>query len=434
VKLNVLVIGSGGREHALALALARDPAVAAVHVAPGNPGTWELSASYGVASGSAAWAAMSGLDPREPPAVVDLAQRLGTNLVVIGPEAPLVAGLADDVRAAGLACFGPSAAAAQLEGSKQFAKEVMAAAGVPTADSRFCRTDDEAAAALDEFGPPYVVKMDGLAAGKGVVVTEDRATALAHAASCGACVIEEFLDGPEVSLFAICDGQRAVPLIPAQDFKRAGDGDTGPNTGGMGAYAPLPWAPPDLVETTLRQVIEPTLAEMARRGTPFQGLLYAGLALTSQGLRVVEFNARFGDPETEAILPLLESGLGQVLYAAAAGDLSGLPPLRWRDGSAVVVIYAAEGYPAAPAKGGVVSVPPPGSGTQVVHCGTALNPAGELIANGGRVLGIVATGADLVEARQAAYDFVDQVDFPTGYCRRDIAQRAAEGLIATPVG
>lgn len=432
MKLTVLVVGSGGREHALALALSRDETVAAVHVGPGNPGTWQLSAAYGVGRDSELWGSLSSLDPLDGQAIFDLARELGANLVVIGPEAPLVAGVADTVRAGGIACFGPSAAAAQLEGSKQFAKQVMAAANVPTAGSRYCRTRAEAEAALDEFGPPYVVKNDGLAAGKGVVVTEDRVAALEHAVACGSCVIEDYLDGPEVSLFAICDGVRALPLIPAQDFKRVGDGDLGPNTGGMGAYTPLPWAPTGLVEATMSRVIEPTLTEMTRRGTPFQGLLYAGLALTSRGLRVVEFNARFGDPETEAILPLLRSGLGQVLYAAATGSLDQIGALAWDDESSVAVICAAQGYPGTPAKGGAIVLPDPPDGVDVIHCGTALDEAGQVVAHGGRVLAIVARGADLDAARMQAYRYISRIEFPTGFHRTDIARRAAAGLIPTP--
>ena len=281
----MLVVGSGGREHALVLALRRDPAVADVHAAPGNPGTAQVATNHVV-------------DVLDGAAVVGLARELGAGLVVIGPEAPLVAGVADAVRAAGIACFGPSAAAARLEGSKAFAKEVMAAAGVPTARAHVCSTAAEVTAALDDFGPPYVVKDDGLAAGKGVVVTDDRAAALAHAARCQRVVVEEYLDGPEVSLFAVTDGRTVRALQPAQDFKRVGDGDVGPNTGGMGAYTPLPWAPEDLVGEVTRTVLQPTVDELARRGTPFAGLLYAGLALTSRGVRVIEFNARFGDPET----------------------------------------------------------------------------------------------------------------------------------------
>ncbi len=268
--MKVLVIGNGGREHALVKALLRDPEVDEVHAAPGNPGIDGLAASHVV-------------DPLDGGAVAQLATELAVDLVVVGPEAPLVAGVADDVRAAGISCFGPSRAAAQIEGSKAFAKDVMAAAGIPTAMARVCATEAEAADALDMFGPPYVVKDDGLAAGKGVVVTDDRAVALNHAMSCGRVVIEEFLDGPEVSLFAICDGIESVPMQPAQDFKRLGDGDAGPNTGGMGAYTPLPWAPKDLVDDVVTRVITPAVDELSRRGTPFVGLLYAGLALTSRG-------------------------------------------------------------------------------------------------------------------------------------------------------
>ncbi|MGZ4504981.1 MAG: phosphoribosylamine--glycine ligase, partial [Nocardioidaceae bacterium] len=284
--MRALVIGTGGREHALALALARDPQVTEVHAAPGNPGM-------------AAVATLHDVDPLDGAAVADLAEKVDADLVVVGPEAPLVAGVADVVRERGISCFGPSRAAARLEGSKAFTKEVMAAAGVPTAMARVCAQPDEVADALDTFGAPYVVKDDGLAAGKGVVVTSDRAEALAHAASCERVVVEEFLDGPEVSLFAITDGTTVLPLQPAQDFKRVGDGDAGPNTGGMGAYTPLPWAPADLVADVTARVLQPTVDEMARRGTPFAGLLYAGLALTGRGVKVVEFNARFGDPETQ---------------------------------------------------------------------------------------------------------------------------------------
>ena len=306
-----------------------------VHAAPGNAGI------------AADVARAHPVDLADPQAVADLARRIGADLVVIGPEGPLVAGAADAVRAAGVGCFGPSARAARLEGSKAFAKEVMAAAAVPTAMAVVCDTPEQAEDALDRFGPPYVVKNDGLAAGKGVVVTEDRAAALEHAGSCERVVIEEYLDGPEVSLFCLTDGETAIPLSPAQDFKRAYDGDAGPNTGGMGAYTPLPWASPDLVDDLLARVVRPTIAEMHRRGTPYAGVLYAGLALTSRGVRVVEFNARFGDPETQAVLARLGTPLGLLLQTAATGSLRDLAPLWWRDGSAVTVVVAAAGYPAA---------------------------------------------------------------------------------------
>ena len=426
-ELNVLVLGSGGREHALALALHRDPSVVALHCAPGNPGTAALATNHVI-------------DADDGAAVVALARALGVNLVVVGPEAPLVAGVADAVRAAGIACFGPSAEAAAIEGSKQFAKQVMEAAGVPTAASVYCETVAEVAAAIDRFGPPYVVKQDGLAAGKGVIVTSDRDAALAHADGALPAIVEEYLDGPEVSLFAITDGVTALPLQPAQDFKRARDGDEGPNTGGMGAYTPLPWAPEGLVDAIMRDVVQPTVDEMARRGTPFAGLLYAGLALTSRGLRVVEFNCRFGDPETQAVLSLLESPLGQVLDAAATGRLAEVGELRWSPDSAVVVVMAANGYPGTPDKGGRINGPHvfgcgpegiEGDVVHILHAGTSLVDE-HLVASGGRVLGVVGRGADLGAARAVAYAAIDDLDAPTLFCRRDIAERAASGGIPTP--
>lgn len=413
--LTVLVIGSGGREHALALAVHADPAVEAVHVAPGNPGT-------------AAFATNHPVDANDAAAVTALARQVAADLVVIGPEAPLVAGVADAVRAAGVACFGPSAAAARLEGSKAFAKEVMRAAGVPTGDARLCETADQVTAALDAFGTPYVVKDDGLAAGKGVLVTADRAAAEAHAGACGSVVIEEFLDGPEVSLFAISDGTVVRPLQPAQDFKRMGDGDTGPNTGGMGAYTPLPWAPEGLVDEVVATVIQPTVDEMARRRTPFVGLLYAGLALTSQGVRVIEFNARFGDPETQPLLSLLESPLAQVLLAAATGRLAEVPALQWRAESAVAVVLGAEGYPGTPVKGGVIDgldAADDTDGSRVVHAGTVLDDQGRVVSAGGRVLAVVGRGVDLAAARRSAYDRISGIRLAGSFHRNDIAEQAA---------
>ena len=404
--MKILLLGSGGREHALARSLAADPSVTELHAAPGNPGIGRLATLHAV-------------DPASPEAVVDAARALGVDLVVIGPEAPLVAGVADALRAAGIDTFGPDRAAAELEGSKAFAKDVMLAAGVPTADARVCTTPEEAAAALDEFGAPYVVKNDGLAAGKGVVVTEDREAALAHAAACGRVVIEDYLDGPEVSLFAICDGERALPLLPAQDYKRVGDGDAGPNTGGMGAYSPLAWADPGLTGQIMREVVEPTLAEMNRRGTPFVGLLYAGLALTSRGLRVVEFNVRFGDPETQAVLALLETPLAGVLRAAARGELDTVGALAWRDGAAVVVVSAAAGYPGTPATGGRITLPDDEDDAYILHAGTRLD-GDTLVAAGGRVLGTVGRGADVEEARTRAYALAARIDFPDGFHRTDI--------------
>jgi phosphoribosylamine--glycine ligase len=360
-------------------------------------------------------------------AVAALAQTLGVDLVVVGPEAPLVAGVADAVRSGGIACFGPSAQAARLEGSKAFAKDVMRAAGVPTADARVCTTAEEAAAALDELGPPYVVKDDGLAAGKGVVVTEDRDAALAHAAACGRVLVEEYLDGPEVSLFGVTDGSTVVPLLPAQDFKRALDGDLGPNTGGMGAYAPLPWAPAGLSQEVLERVLQPTVDEMARRGTPFTGLLYAGLALTSKGMRVVEFNARFGDPETQPLLALLASPLGVLLSAAAEGRLHELGPLAWHDGAAVAVVLAAQGYPGRPRSGDVVEGLPEAEmldGVEVLHAGTAYDGLGRVVTAGGRVLAVTAVGADVADARAKAYAGVDAIRFDGAQFRTDIALHA----------
>ena len=410
--MKTLVIGTGGREHALALALSRDPEVTEVHVAPGNPG---MTAVAGVARHD--------VDPVDGAAVADLAASLGVDLVVVGPEAPLVAGVADDVRERGIRCFGPSRAAAELEGSKAFAKDVMAAAGVPTAAAHVCTTAAEVEAALDAFGPPYVVKADGLAAGKGVVVTEDRAAAVAHAARCDRVVVEEFLDGPEVSLFAITDGVTVYPLQPAQDFKRIGDGDQGPNTGGMGAYTPLPWAPPELVAQVQEKVLEPTVEEMARRGATFAGLLYAGLALTSRGLRVVEFNARFGDPETQALLALLDSPLAALLKGAADGTLDQVEPPRWREGAAVAVVMASAGYPESSRSGDVITgtedVP---EGVDVIHAGTDVVD-GDLVTAGGRVLAVTAVGADLADARTRAYAGVAAVSFPGAQWRTDIAAR-----------
>jgi phosphoribosylamine---glycine ligase len=414
--VRVLVVGSGGREHALALALARDPSVTEVHAAPGNPGIAGIGTLHDV-------------DVLDGAAVAALASSLGVDLVVVGPEAPLVAGVADAIRAAGISCFGPSAEAARLEGSKAFAKEVMAAAGVPTAMAHVCDSAAQVADALDAFGPPYVVKDDGLAAGKGVVVTSSRAGAVDHAAGCARVVVEEYLDGPEVSLFAITDGRSVVPLQPAQDFKRALDGDEGPNTGGMGAYTPLPWAPAGLVDEVLDRVLRPTVDEMARRGTPFSGLLYAGLALTSRGVRVVEFNARFGDPETQPLLAMLESPLGVVLRAAAEGRLDEVGPLKWYDGAAVAVVLAASGYPGSPRRGDpITGVDEAASldGVEVLHAGTALDPDGRLVTAGGRVLAVTAVGGTVAEARARAYDGVDLVRIEGGHHRTDIAASVVE--------
>jgi phosphoribosylamine--glycine ligase len=413
--VKVLVIGSGAREHALAAALLGDTAVRHVVVAPGNAGIATLVDTVPV-------------DVANPQAIADLATAQNADLVVIGPEVPLVAGAADAVRERGIPCFGPSAAAAQLEGSKAFAKKVMAEAEVPTAMALVCAHVDQAAAALDQFGPPYVVKDDGLAAGKGVVVTSDRDAALAHAQRCieagSVVVIEEFLDGPEVSLFAITDGTAVLPLQPAQDFKRLGDGDTGPNTGGMGAYSPLPWVPEHVVEEITVRVLRPMVAAMAKRGTPFAGLLYAGLALTSRGIRVVEFNARFGDPETQVVLANLRSPLGHLLMAAATHTLSVHPPLVWNPGFAVTVVIAAHGYPDSARTGDVIhglEHAAEVAGVDVFHAGTTIRDDGVVTATGGRVLSITAHGESVAQARERAYAAVDLIRLDGAHYRRDIA-------------
>jgi phosphoribosylamine---glycine ligase len=408
--VKALVIGTGGREHALARALSLDPHVTEVHAAPGNPGI-------------AAVATLHDVDPLNGADVAALAEKLGVDLVVVGPEAPLVAGVADAVTERDIACFGPSAEAARLEGSKAFAKEVMIAGGVPTAAARLCSTPDEAAAALDEFGPPYVVKDDGLAAGKGVVVTSDRSAALTHAGACERVVIEEYLDGPEVSLFAVTDGSTVYPLQPAQDFKRIHDGDQGPNTGGMGAYTPLTWAPAELVDEVLETVLQPTVDEMARRGVPFRGLLYAGLALTSRGVRVIEFNARFGDPETQPLLAMLESPLSPLLLGAATGGLAAVPPPAFRQGAAVAVVLASAGYPESSSKGDVITGVEAAEeldGVHVIHAGTAL-AGNDLVTAGGRVLAVIGTGSSVSAARDAAYAGVGEIDFEGSQHRTDIA-------------
>ncbi|GAB2776360.1 phosphoribosylamine--glycine ligase [Streptomyces daliensis] len=416
--MRILVIGGGAREHALCRSFSLDPDVTALHCAPGNAGTAEIATSHAV-------------DALDGAAVAGLAQEVAADLVVVGPEAPLVAGVADAVRARGIPVFGPSAEAAQLEGSKAFAKDVMAAAGVPTARSYVCTEPAQIDEALDAFGPPYVVKDDGLAAGKGVVVTPDVEEARAHALACERVVIEEFLDGPEVSLFAVTDGETVVPLQPAQDFKRAYDGDEGPNTGGMGAYSPLPWADPKLVDEIEQTVLQPTVDELRRRGTPFSGLLYAGLAITSRGVRVIEFNARFGDPETQAVLARLKTPLAGLLHAAATGQLAEFPPLRWSDGAAVTVVVAAHGYPAAPRTGdpieGLAEVAEQDAPkAYVLHAGTKLDERERVVSAGGRVLSVTATGSDLGKARERAYAAVGRVRLDGSHHRTDIARKAAE--------
>jgi phosphoribosylamine--glycine ligase len=421
--VRVLVIGSGAREHALLLALRQDPEVDELAVAPGNAGTAIIADQYEV-------------DITSGEAVTGLAQKIGADLVVIGPEVPLVLGVADTVRAAGIACFGPTTDAARIEGSKSFAKDVMTAAGVRTAISEIVDNPAHLDAALDRFGPSagnpaWVVKDDGLAAGKGVVVTTDRDAARAHAASLldagHPVLLESFLDGPEVSLFSFVDGETVLPLLPAQDFKRVGDNDTGPNTGGMGAYAPLRWLPEDVMSQIVNDVVKPVAAEMVRRGSSFSGLLYAGLAITARGPAVVEFNCRFGDPETQSVLALLDTPLGQLLRAAATGQLADQPPLRWRDGDAVTVVLAAENYPGRPRVGDVI-VGAEADG--VLHAGTARRDDGAIVSSGGRVLSIVGTGPDLAAAREAAYTLIKSIRLPGSHFRADIGLAAADGRIS----
>ena len=409
--MKILLIGSGAREHALAYSLKSDASVSELHAAPGNPGIGQLATLHSVIAD-------------DPIAVSQLAKRISADLVVIGPEAPLVAGVADAIRAIGIPCFGPSQAAAALEGSKSFAKEIMASAGVPTAQSITCTTKSEIENALDTFGSPYVVKNDGLAAGKGVVVTSDRAQALHHALACGKVVIEEFLDGPEISLFGISDGTHVIGMEPAQDFKRAFDNDEGPNTGGMGAYSPLPWAPKDIIARTEQEVLIPTINEMAKRNTPFVGLLYAGLAMTSRGLRVIEFNARFGDPETEVLLPRLKTPLAQLLYAAATGNLAAQPPLQWSEQEAVTIVLASEGYPERPTTGREITGPTESTDAFIFHAGTK-NEDGKLHSSGGRVFAVTGLGSDLNSARENSYRVISQISLKGSHYRKDIALAAS---------
>ncbi|MFF9688147.1 phosphoribosylamine--glycine ligase [Streptomyces sp. NPDC014623] len=415
--MKVLVIGGGAREHALCRSLSLDPDVTALYCAPGNAGIAEVAELHPV-------------DALDGEAVARLATELGAGLVVVGPEAPLVAGVADAVRAAGIPCFGPSREAARLEGSKAFAKDVMAGANVPTARSYVCTTPAEIDEALDAFGAPYVVKDDGLAAGKGVVVTDDVEAARAHALACDRVVVEEFLDGPEVSLFAITDGTTVLPLQPAQDFKRALDGDEGPNTGGMGAYSPLPWADPKLVDEVMQTVLQPTVDELRRRGTPFSGLLYAGLAITSRGVRVIEFNARFGDPETQVVLARLKTPLAGILLGSANGTLDVVPALKWRDDAAVTVVIASHNYPGTPRTGDPIEgladvVAQDAPHAFVLHAGTR-QEGDAVVSAGGRVLSVTATGKDLAQARERAYTAVGRIRLDGSQHRTDIARKAAE--------
>ena len=409
--MKILLVGSGGREHALALGLQADSACTELHVAPGNPGIAEFAQVHPLAI-------------TDNSAIAALAQSLLVDLVVIGPEVPLVNGAADVIRALGIPVFGPSRAAAQLEGSKDFAKGVIRDAGVPTAASFTCSTQSDIEKALDVFGAPHVVKDDGLAAGKGVVVTDNRDAALKHALQCDRVVIEEFLDGPEISLFGISDGRNILAMEPAQDFKRAYDNDEGPNTGGMGAYSPLPWAPTDIVDETYEKVLAPMIAEMAARGTPFVGLLYAGLALTKNGLKVIEFNARFGDPETQVLIPRLETPLATLLFNAATDNLDDTV-LNWREESAVTIVLASEGYPEAPKVGALIDIPTCME-TTTYHAGTAESDKG-LISSGGRILTVTGLGRNLAEARDNAYGTISKINCENSFYRKDIALAASEG-------
>lgn len=425
VGMRILVIGSGGREHALVKGLHADPQAAEIHVAPG----------------SAAMEPLATLHPEysqvdDPERMVELAREIAAELVVIGPEVPLVAGVADALRAEGIAVFGPNKDAAQIEGSKAFAKEVMEAAGVKTARAQQLRpgaSEDDIEAVLDNFGPQFVVKDDGLAGGKGVVVTGERADARAHVdAVLGAgnpVLLESFLAGPEVSLFCLVDGETVVPLLPAQDHKRAYDNDEGPNTGGMGAYTPLPWLGKDDVQRIVDEVCTPVAKEMVRRGTPYSGLLYAGLAWGDEGPAVVEFNCRFGDPETQAVLSLLKSPLAQALNATATGTLAELEPLQWEDGYAITVVMAAEGYPASPRKGDAITGEGLEDPERVLHAGTKRSN-GVFQSNGGRVLNVLGKGETLDAARENAYATAQGIEFAGGFVRRDIGKRAAAGEIS----
>jgi phosphoribosylamine--glycine ligase len=413
--MKVLLLGSGGREDALAWRLKQSPSCAELIAAPGNPGI-------------ARWAECVAIDPVDPQAVVALAQERGIDLIVVGPEAPLVAGVADAARAAGFAVFGPSAAAARLEGSKGFTKDLCARVGIPTAAYVRVETEAEALASLERFSIPVVIKADGLAAGKGVTVamTRTEAEAAISAAGDGPMVIEEFLEGEEASLFALVDGVRAIVLASAQDHKRVGEGDTGPNTGGMGAYSPAPILTPDLESRAMREVVEPTARAMADEGTPFSGVLYAGLMLTAEGPKLIEYNVRFGDPECEAIMPRIDGDFAALLYAVATGGALERPALT--EGSSMTVIVAASGYPGIPAKGGAISgleTAEAVDGVTVFQAGTALDGA-QLVASGGRVLAVTAVGRSLGEARERAYRAIDAIDFADGFHRRDIGWRELE--------
>ncbi|RIK87568.1 MAG: phosphoribosylamine--glycine ligase [Hyphomicrobiales bacterium] len=421
--MNVLLIGSGGREHALAWKLAASPRLARLYAAPGNPGI-------------ARHAECVALDIADHAAIAAFAREKGIGLVVVGPEAPLVAGLADDLAAGGIRVFGPSAAAARLEGSKGFTKDLCARHSIPTA--AYGRFDNAAAARAyaRQVGAPVVVKADGLAAGKGVTVAMELDEALSAIDACfegafGAAgaevVVEEFLEGEEASFFFLCDGTVALPFGTAQDHKRVGDGDTGPNTGGMGAYSPAPVLTPELEARVIREIVEPTMRGMAEAGAPFSGVLYAGLMLTKDGPRLIEYNVRFGDPECQVLMLRLESDLLELLDAAVDGRLGGIEA-RWRDEAALTVVMAAKGYPGTPQKGSVISgvAEAAGADVQIFHAGTALDASGRLVAAGGRVLNVTASGRTVTEASARAYEAVGRIDWPGGFCRRDIGWRAVE--------
>jgi phosphoribosylamine--glycine ligase len=412
--MDILLLGSGGREDALAWRLRQSPSCGKLIAAPGNPGI-------------ARWAECVELDPCAPAAVVEFAKSHSIDLVVVGPEAPLVAGVADALREAGIAVFGPNAAAAQLEGSKGFTKDLCRANAIPTADYERVERASDARAALDKFGIPVVIKADGLAAGKGVTVAMTRAEAEAaiDSAGDGPMVIEEFLPGEEASLFALVDGEAAVFLASAQDHKRVGEGDTGPNTGGMGAYSPAPVLTDDLRKRAMDEIVRPTAAALAGNGTPFSGVLYAGLMLTAEGPKLIEYNVRFGDPECEAIMPLIEGDFAELLMAVATGRLAEVKPPEVRAGHAMTVIVAARGYPGTPASGGAirdVDAAEQVLGVTVFHAGTALTEAG-LVARGGRVLAVTAVADSFANARARAYRAVDQIDFADGFHRGDIGWR-----------